>query len=443
MGSPARRGTSAALTSWSLAALAAGIGLGALGNATDGIGFERFGAAIAPFGDLWVAALQMTVLPLVVSHMLAAVVGARGGESLGALGGRALFLFVAMLVAAGVFTLIAAPPLISLYPVDPAALDALRQATPVPQSAVDAAAAGTVHSGEWIANLLPSNLFEAARRGDVLALLLFSVLFGLAVRRLPEEQRAPLARAFAGLAAAMLTLVRWLLWGTPLGVFALSFGLAIETGLGAAGMLGAFVLVQAVLMTAFTLLLYPTSAVMGRVSIGKFARALAGAQLVAVSTRSSLAALPALVDGARTHLQLPASATSFTLPFSVSLFKVNRTISSTAKLLFLAYAFNVPLSGGTIAAFMLTVILLSFSAVGVPGGGGAFRTLPAYLAAGVPIEGIVIAEAVEAIPDIFKTALNVTGQMSAATILSRGSRVAQPAAAPGGDVAVAMSESAG
>jgi proton glutamate symport protein len=68
------------------------------------------------------------------------------------------------------------------------------------------------------------------------------------------------------------------------------------------------------------------------------------------------------------------------------------------------------------------VLILSFSAVGVPGGGSAFRSLPAYLAAGIPIEVYVILEAVDTIPDIFKTLTNVTGDMSAAAILSRGDR---------------------
>jgi Na+/H+-dicarboxylate symporter len=107
----------------------------------------------------------------------------------------------------------------------------------------------------------------------------------------------------------------------------------------------------------------------------------------------------------------------------VSVFKVNRTISATVKLLFLSHVFGTPLSAPQIAAFVVTVIILSFSAVGVPGGGSAFKTLPAYLAAGVPIEGVVILETVDTIPDIFKTLLNVTGDMTAATVLTRASPV--------------------
>ena len=91
--------------------------------------------------------------------------------------------------------------------------------------------------------------------------------------------------------------------------------------------------------------------------------------------------------------------------------------------------FNVPLSAGTIGTFIVTIIVLSFSTVGVASGGAAFKTLPAYVAAGIPIEGVIIAEAVETSPDIFKTVLNVTGDMSAATVLSRGSRGVEHAGA--------------
>ena len=418
------------LTLWSLGALALGLAAGAVGHGSSAPVFAIIDEVFGPLGDLWLAALQMTVLPLVVVHLLAAIVGAGETESLGGLGGRALALFVGMLLAAAVFTLIVTPPLISAASPDANAFAQLRAATPIPQAARDAAAAGTGSFGEWIGHLLPSNLFEAARRGDVLPLLLFSALLAVAIRQLPVDQRQPLSGLFSSLSSAMLILVKWLLAVTPIGVFALSFALGRNTGLEAAGMLGGLVLLQCGLMTAFTLLLYPATALIGRVPLGAFARAVAPAQLVALSTRSSIASLPALVEGARTQLNLPQSATSFVLPLTVSLFKVNRTISSTSKLLFLAYVFNVPLSAGTIATFVVTVVVLSFSSVGVPNGGSAFKTLPAYVAAGLPIEGIIIAEAVETIPDIFKTVLNVTGDMSAASILARGSRVPALAGAP-------------
>ena len=434
-------GTGVSLTVWSLVALGAGLGIGALGHHSSAPAFEILGDIISPLGRLWIAALQMTVLPLVVVYLLAAIIGAGGEDSLGGLGGRAIMLFIGLLAAAAVFALVVTPPIIAAAAPDPASFAQLQSTTQVPQAARDAAAArgmsigGSI--GDWVGNLLPSNLFDAARRGDVLPLLLFAAMLAVAIRKLPDEQRRPLQVGAESLSAALMTIVRWLLVVTPVGVFALSYELGRGTGADAVGVLGGLVLLQCGLMTAFTLLLYPISALGGRVSIAAFARSLVQAQLVAVSTRSSIAALPAMIEGARTHLRLPASSTSFVLPLTVSLFKVNRTISSTSKLLFLAYVYGVPLSTGTIATFTLTVIVLSFSSAGLPGGGSAFKTLPAYLAAGLPIEGIIIAEAVETIPDIFKTVLNVTGDMSAATLLSRAVRVPVVAAAP-----VATTESA-
>ena len=409
------------ITIWSLAALGLGLGLGALGHRSQAAGFAVFGQIVEPLGQLWVSALQMTVLPLVVVYLLAAIVGAGADDSLGGLGGRAVALFVGLLVLAAAFTLIVTPPLISAAAPEPGAFLQLQASTTVPQAARDAATSGATSVGAWIGTLLPSNLFQAASRGDVLPLLLFSVLLALAIRQLPDEKRHPLQNGAEALTAALLILVRWLLVATPVGVFALSFGLGRETGLGALGVLGGLVALQCGLMVAFTLLLYPISAALGRVSIGAFAKAVAPAQLVALTTRSSIASLPALVEGAHT-LRLPASATTFVLPLTVSLFKVNRTISSTSKLLFLAHMYGIPLTAATIATLVATVVVMSFSSAGLPGGGSAFKTLPAYIAAGLPIEGIVLAEAVETIPDIFKTVLNVTGDMSAATLLSRGAR---------------------
>ncbi|HUP20760.1 MAG TPA: cation:dicarboxylase symporter family transporter, partial [Gemmatimonadota bacterium] len=232
------------------------------------------------------------------------------------------------------------------------------------------------------------------------------------------------------LASTMLTLTHWIILLTPLGVFAFMYLVALQTGGGTAGLLGAFVAIQSGLMIVVTLLLYPLATVFGRVPPGTFARAVLPAQVVAFGTRSSIASLPALIEGGRDRMGLPVSSTGFVLPLSVSVFKINRTVSSSVKLLFLAHVFDVALTLPTLAAFLVTVILLSFTSAGVPGGGTAFKTLPAYLAAGVPIEGVVLLEAVDAIPDIFKTVLNVTGDMTVAAILSRDARALAPAADP-------------
>ncbi|MDP9194405.1 MAG: dicarboxylate/amino acid:cation symporter [Acidobacteriota bacterium] len=402
-------------TTWSLLALALALALGSWGHLSGAAAFTTLDEILKPIGALWVSALQLAVLPLVILKLLAAITGAPSGESVGKLGLRTLLLFLAMLLAAGVFTLVVAPPFVALYDADPATLASLRSTVDIPEN-VDAE---PVSLSAWVSGLVPRNLFAAAANGDLFPILLFTAIFAMAVTRLPDEKRLPMATLFQGLSAAMLTVIHWILLITPIGVFALTYPTALRAGLGAAGMLGAFIVLVSGLLLLATLLLYPVTALLGRTPMRTFARAVAPAQLVAVSTRSSIASLPALIEGATQHLRLPATATAFVLPLTVAIFKINRTISSTAKLLFLAHVYDVPLSAQTIVVFLATVMLLSFSSVGVPDGGTAFATLPAYLAAGLPLEVVIVFEATSTIPDIFKTLLNVTGDMSAAAILSR------------------------
>jgi Na+/H+-dicarboxylate symporter len=109
---------------------------------------------------------------------------------------------------------------------------------------------------------------------------------------------------------------------------------------------------------------------------------------------------------------------------------LNRTVTAPARLLFLAYVFSVDLSAPQIVFFVATVILLSFSAAGVPRGGTAFTTAPAYLAVGIPIEGLVLLEAIDSIPDIFMTVLNVTADLAAAVLVARIPAVRRAFATP-------------
>jgi proton glutamate symport protein len=382
---------------------------------------------VSPVGQVWLSLLRMTVFPLVVTQMFVAVMKSQSYGSIAVLGGKALLVFIALLLLAGLFTVVAAPPLIALFPTDPETAASLLAGTVVPEAALAASQGVPTSIGGWLIDLVPTNVFASAASDEILPLLVFTVLFALAATRLPAEHRDVLQRVGQALAETTMVLVRWILMVTPLGVFALAFVMAAGAGLSAAGYMGAFVVISCILLAAFTLLLYPLTAIVGRVSVRRFARAVAPAQVVAAGTRSSIAALPALVEGAREELKLPPSATGFVLPFAVSAFKLNGTITGPMRLLFVAHVFGIPLSATGIATFLVTVIIMTFSRVGVPGGGSAFRSLPAYLALGLPIEGIVILEAVDAIPDIFKTIINVTGDMSAAAILSRGERSAAAA----------------
>ena len=114
------------------------------------------------------------------------------------------------------------------------------------------------------------------------------------------------------------------------------------------------------------------------------------------------------------------------LPLSVGIFKVNRTTSALCRLLVILYFWSIPAQPAQVCTFVITVMLLSFSELGLPGG-TQYRTVPAYLAAGCPIEAVILLEVFEPFSDICKTLLNVTGDLSVAAIVTRWSERPAPA----------------
>jgi proton glutamate symport protein len=405
------------LTWWSLAALAAGVTLGLVGNLTGLAVFARVAGIAETAGELWIAALQMIALPLVLVLTLTAISSARA-ESVGALGGRAVVLYAVALVALAALTLAITSLLVARYSVDSTTVTAMNAGAHI-SDAIRSAAASTPQ-GSWIDRVIPRNVFGAAVRGEMFSLLLFTILFAVAVTRLPPEQRAPLTGAFQAVAAAMMVVVGWLLAVTPIGVFALTYVLTLKAGGSLLRVMGVYLLIQPAVTLLCLVLVYAVTVVLGRVSPAAFARAAAPAQIVAVSTRSSLAALPAMISGSRAHLQLAPAAADFLLPLSVSIFRISEVITNPVKLIFLAHVYGVALEPAAIVSFIVTIMIFSVTEMGTPnnGGGIAFRTVPVFLAAGIPLEGVIILAAVDAIPDIFDTLANVTGQMSATTILS-------------------------
>ncbi len=404
--------------------LAAGIGI----HASRSAELVQLATSLGVLGTLWTNALRMLVLPLVISNLVIGIAMIQDGRSVGRLGGLAVLIFAAMLAAAAAFAVLVTPPLLAHYSPAPSVVAALHSA--LPGVGPTAAATKMPTLADWLIGLIPSNVIRAAANDEILPVVLFTVLFALALTRIAPEPRRALLGWFQAVFQAVLVLLRWILAFSPIGVFALALALAARTGSGSVGVFGFWVVMVSGVMFAFTLLLYPVTALLGRVPLGRFAYALFPAQAVAIGTRSSLAALPALIEGAEQRLGLPALVAGFALPLAVSTFKVNRTISSAAKLLFLASLYRIHLDPGQIASFAVIVGILSFSTPGIPSA-GTLATLPAYLAAGIPIEGVVLLNAVDAIPDIFKTLLNVTGDMSAAAILARitGAKTYVPAGA--------------
>ncbi len=405
------------LTTRVLIALIAGFGLGLAASASDSPTVVAIARGIEPVGTIWINAIRMTVIPLIVASLIAGVASAPDPATVGRVGGRALMIFLAVLGATAVFTIIVGPIALAGMNVDPAAAQSLRESAAGANVVERSASMPTFQ--DWVVGLVPQNPIRAVADGAILPLIVFSLALGLAMMRLTGPAVATLLRFFQALAAAMLVLVRWVLDLAPIGVFALAVPLATRLGFAAAGAVLYYIAFVVSLCIVVILAMYPLAAVLGRVSIKAFARATAPAQAVAFSSRSSLASLPAMIEGANDLLHLPKSVTSFFLPLAASMYRIGGVIAQIGGVLFLARLYGFELTTPQLIAIAVTAVLTSFSVPGVPGG-SILVMVPVLLAAGLPVDGVGILLGVDTIPDMFRTTTNVTGHMAAATILAEG-----------------------
>jgi len=404
------------LTTRVLIALAAGVGIGLLVSTTDPAVANSIVAVIEPVGTLFVNAIRMTVIPLVMASLIVGIATSSSGAIVAKIGGRGLIVFLILLFASGVVGAIVSVPILAHVTPDPTAAANLR-AHATASSAAGSTAMQT--PAEWLIALVPANVVRVLADGAMLPLIVFALVFGLALVSVPETSRRHIVLIFRGIAESMLVIVRWLMVVAPIGVFALTLPLVARLGLSAVGALAAYVILVSVSVVVFVLVVvYPAAAILGRVSLRDFARAAAPGQAVAISARSSLAALPALIESSRTRLGLPVEITGFFLPLAAAMFRVGATLGLTAGAVFIGRLYGVTLGVEQLTTVIITAVITSFSIPGIPGG-SIIAMAPVLASVGLPVEGVGILLGVDTIPDMFRTAANVTGQLAAATIVAR------------------------
>ena len=401
-------------SSRTFAALAAGLALGvALRSALAPPAVDAVLAAVEPVGTVWVNAIRMTVVPLVVSLLIGAV-AADDARAVGRLGVRAALAFAVSLSAGAALVALVAPPLLALIPVPPPeALAALRGGGALPDTAAEA-----VGLRDWLVAIVPVNPVRAAADGALLPLVVFTLAFAAAATRIATESRLALVSVFRAVGDALLVVVRWVLLLAPFGVFALALPLGARAGGAAAQALAGYIVLTIALCLVVIAAMYAAAVVLGRVPLSRFARAVAPAQAVALGTRSSLAALPAELRGAETHLGLPPASVAMLLPLAVATFRISVTVAIVVGTFFLAQLSGVELTLAQRVSVAATAVLLSLGVPGVPG--GVFLVMaPVLTSVGIPAEGVGLLLAVDAIPDAARTLTNVTVHVALAAIVGR------------------------
>lgn len=395
-------------------ALAAGILLGAAAGRLGPLGAAKSVGYVEPIGTLWLSALQMTIIPLLVSLLITGITAASDAARAGRLAARSVLTFLVLLWGSAIVAALTMPFLLGLFPAPESAAAALRSA-----AGGGAVATAVPTLADFLRSLLPTNPIAAAANDAVLPVIVFATLFAFALTRLPAETRAPLAAFFRALGEAMLVIIGWVLALAPLGVFALGYSVAVKTGLAALGGLAHYIASVSAVGLLVGLSALAVARFGGGLRLAAFLRAVVPAQAVAISTQSSLASLPAMLRSAGA-LGVPAHRADVTLPLAVALFRVTGPAMNLAVAIYVAHLFGIVLAPTTLAMGVAVAATATLATVSLPGTISFITSVaPIAAAMGVPLAPLALLVAVETLPDIIRTVGNVTMDVAVTAAVSR------------------------
>lgn len=404
-----------------LVGLVAGAAAGVTVNLlTDGgAGTQRFVSLVTePVGRMWLAALIMVVIPLIVSTLALGVAGLGSLRQLGRIGAITLGSFLGISALAAVFGLTAMNLFRPGHGLDPEIKDRLME-TYRGQADETAEVAQRGFGIDLLVRVVPRNPVQAAASGDILAVIFFALMVGVALASLPRERARPLMEFFESVAAVTVAIIELVMKLAPIGVFCLIFSVTARFGFDLLLSLARYVVTVIGTMGVFVVLVYPLIlSVVSRWRPATFFRQARLVMLTAFSTSSSSATLPTTMRVAEQDMGLPREIAGFVLPLGATINMNGTALFEGATALFLAQVFGVNLS---LSAQVVVVVMSVVAAVGVAGiPGGSIPLLMMVLAViGVPVEAIAIVLGVDRILDMCRTTLNVTGDLVTATVVNR------------------------
>ena len=414
--SPGARGGAGFRAYWALIALVIGLALGAMSGRlpatlrADALGVAGF------VGTLWLNALKMTVIPLVVALLVVGIAKSREAALGGRIAGRSVLWIVILCTLSAVFGAVMTLLLTRIFPLARSTAAALQSALGAVEQKSSTPLPGIA---DFFKGVVPDNVFAAATNGDVLPLVVFSLLFALALGSIREEGRRSIVSLFEAIGDALLVIIAWVLLIAPLGVLALAFTVGSAAGGSAFAGLGHYIVLISVVGILVTLAAYPLATIIGRIPLMRFARATIAPQAVAISTRSSLASLPAMLTASR-ELGIREQVSDVTLPISVALFRATGPAMNVAVAFYVAHWLGLEPSLGQMIAATAVGAVMSYGAVSLPGEVSYISSIaPIALALGVPIAPLGLLVAVEMIPDIFRTVGNVMMDIAVTAVVDR------------------------
>jgi proton glutamate symport protein len=381
--------------------------LGLILGTIFGYVFPTYGVELKPIGDMFIRMIKMIVVPLVFSSLIMGIAGTGDFKKLGRLGAKSILWFEFATTIALFIGLLVANVLQPGVGVSVSAGDT---------AAVAAAAKKTINHIDMIVNIVPTNVIDAAARGDMLQIIFFSTFFGISAAAMGKTGE-PVVKFAVSVAEIMFKFTGYVMKVAPIGVFALISFTVGKFGLGMLIPLAKLIGSLYFALVLFILLMVIIASLIIRVNFFHLIRAIKEPLLIAFSTASSEAALPLAMEKLE-KFGIPKHIVTFVLPTGYTFNLDGSTLYSALAVIFIAQVYGIPFDLSQQIIMLLTLMLSTKGIAAVPG--ASLIVIAGTAAAfGLPVEGIGIILGVDRILDMARTACNLTGNCIAAVVVAR------------------------
>ena len=405
---------------WMLLGFAAGMGGGLYVNLNGLEVLPWVMDIIQAVGQIFLRLLFMLVLPLLFSALAVGVAEMGDLKSLGRVGFKTLvFTVLVSAIAVGIGLV-----MVNYFRpgdgVDPVLAQQMLAEQANSAAAIVGNAPKSIEAGTFFLDMIPANVFTAAAENQILPVMVFALIFGIGMVMAKSPATDRLQEVLQGVFEVMMKLINLVIKLAPIAIACLMFSLSAVFGWELLQRLAAYAAVAVGAMAIHMFIVYPLLVlIFGGMNPFKFANGVREPFVVAFSTASSNATLPIAIKAAEEQLKLPRRISRFVLTVGATANQNGTALFEGVTVLFLAQFFGVDLNLQQQLVVMLVCILGGIGTAGVPAGSLPVIALILTMV-GVPAEGIGLILGVDRFLDMCRTTLNVTGDLVAATVVSRG-----------------------
>lgn len=376
-----------------------------------GIVFTEQVVYVTWMGDVFLRALRMIIVPLIFSSIVSGVTGIGSAKNLGRMSIKTFSYYITTSILAILTGLV----IVNIIKPGVGADIGL-------SSNVEGLDVGAETFGQTLINIIPTNIMEAMTTGDMLSIIFFGILFGFFTTRVASAYRQPIEKAFNAIFEVMMQITMFVIKFTPVGIFGIVSGLVAEHAdnlLPVFSRMGIYMLcvIGALAIHAFVTLPLLVR-VIGRSDPVKHAKGMSVPLLTAFSTSSSNATLPLTMEAVEFNSGVSAKTTGFVLPLGATINMDGTVLYECIAALFIAQAYGIELSLLQQGIVVITALLASIGAAGIPMAGLVIITV-ILTAVGLPLEGVGLILAVDRILDMFRTTVNVWSDSCGAVIIGK------------------------